>query len=377
MKLSTDLYATETLSAAATGAREMHPVPGPKNGINRNHPQEKGSMAIRLKPIKDQVIVITGASSGIGLATALEAAKRGACVVLASRDETDIMNAADQIAAAGGHATPVIVDVGEQGSVESLAEEAIATYGRIDTWVNNAGVSIYGKLEEVPIDDAHRLFETNYWGVVHGSLAALPHLRMNGGALINVGSELSETAMPLQGHYAASKHAVKGFTDTLRMELHKEGAPISVTLIQPAAIDTPYPEHAMNYLGVEPKHAPPVYAPEIVADAILACAESPRRNLRVGGAAKLFTAMEKVAPSLGDRMKEMTAFDQQRTDEAPLDDDTLYSPRPGDGRVRGNYPGRVMKRSLYTTAALNPVKTLLGAAAIVGIAGVLSARRGD
>ena len=377
MKLSTDLYATETLSAAATGAREMHPVPGPKNGINRNHPQEKGSMAIRLKPIKDQVIVITGASSGIGLATALEAAKRGACVVLASRDETDIMNAADQIAAAGGHATPVIVDVGEQGSVESLAEEAIATYGRIDTWVNNAGVSIYGKLEEVPIDDAHRLFETNYWGVVHGSLAALPHLRMNGGALINVGSELSETAMPLQGHYAASKHAVKGFTDTLRMELHKEGAPISVTLIQPAAIDTPYPEHAMNYLGVEPKHAPPVYAPEIVADAILACAESPRRNLRVGGAAKVFTAMEKVAPSLGDRMKEMTAFDQQRTDEARLDDDTLYAPRPGDGRVRGNYPGRVMKRSLYTTAALNPVKTLLGAAAIVGIAGVLSARRGD
>jgi NAD(P)-dependent dehydrogenase (short-subunit alcohol dehydrogenase family) len=377
MNLSTDLYATETLSAAATGAREMHPVPGPKNGINRNHPQEKGSMAIRLKPIKDQVIVITGASSGIGLATALEAAKRGACVVLASRDEMDIMKAADQIAAEGGHATPVIVDVGEQGSVESLAEEAIATYGRIDTWVNNAGVSIYGKLEEVPLDDAHRLFETNYWGVVHGSLAALPHLRMNGGALINVGSELSETAMPLQGHYAASKHAVKGFTDTLRMELHKEGAPISVTLIQPAAIDTPYPEHAMNYLGVEPKHAPPVYAPEIVAEAILACAVSPRRNLRVGGAAKMFTAMEKVAPSLGDRMKEMTAFDQQRTDEAPLDDDTLYSPRPGDGRVRGNYPGRVMKRSLYTTAALNPVKTLLGAAAIVGIAGVLSSRRGD
>jgi hypothetical protein len=133
----------------------------------------------------------------------------------------------------------------------------------------------------------------------------------------------------------------------------------------------------MNYLGVEPKHAPPVYAPEIVAEAILSCAESPRRNLRVGGAAKLFTAIEKVAPGVGDRMKEMTAFDQQRTDEAPRDDDTLYSPRPGDGRVRGNYPGRVMKRSLYTTAALNPVKTLLSAAAIVGIAGVLSARRGE
>ena len=334
-------------------------------------------MAIRLKPIKDQVIVITGASSGIGLATALEAARRGARVVLASRDEADIKNAADQIVAAGGQATPVTADVGDQVAMESLAEQAIVAYDRIDTWVNNAGVSIYGKIEDVPLDDAHKLFETNYWGVVHGSLAALPHLKLHGGALINVGSELSETAIPLQGHYAASKAAVKGFTDTLRMELHHDGAPVAVTLIQPAAIDTPYPEHAMNYLGVEPKHVPPVYAPEIVADAILACAESPHRNLRVGGAAKMFTTMEKVAPSLGDRFKEATAFSGQMTDEAPRDDDTLFSPRPGDGRVRGNYPGRVMKRSFYTTAALNPVKTLLGAAAIVGIAGVLSARRGD
>lgn len=333
-------------------------------------------MSIRLKPIKDQVIVITGASSGIGLATAQEAARRGARVVLASRDEADIKQAADQITADGGQATPVVADVGDQASVEALAEQAIVAYDRIDTWVNNAGVSIYGRIEEVPLDDAERLFETNYWGVVHGSLAALPHLKMHGGALINVGSELSETAFPLQGHYAASKAAVKGFTDTLRMELHQAGAPVSVTLIQPAAIDTPYPEHAMNYLGVEPKHAPPVYAPEIVADAILACAETPHRNLRVGGAAKLFTMVEKAAPALGDKFKERTAFDGQKTDEAPRDDDTLFAPRPGDGRVRGNYPGRVMKRSFYTTAALNPVKTLLGAAAIVGIASVLNARRG-
>jgi NAD(P)-dependent dehydrogenase (short-subunit alcohol dehydrogenase family) len=332
-------------------------------------------MAIRLKPIKDQVIVITGASSGIGLATAQEAARRGARVVLASRDEADIKQAADQITSEGGQATPVVVDVGNQGSVEALAEQAIVAYDRIDTWVNNAGVSIYGRIEEVPLADAERLFETNYWGVVHGSLAALPHLKLHGGALINVGSELSETAFPLQGHYAASKAAVKGFTDTLRMELHEAGAPISVTLIQPAAIDTPYPEHAMNYLGVEPKHMPPVYAPEIVADAILACAETPHRNLRVGGAAKMFTMIEKAAPALGDRFKERTAFDGQKTDEAPRDHDTLFAPRPGDGRVRGNYTGRVMKRSFYTTAALNPVKTLLGAAAIVGLASVLNARR--
>ena len=179
-------------------------------------------MPIRLKPIKEQVIVITGASSGIGLATALEAGRRGASVVLASRDETDIQKAADQITAEGGKALAVMADVADQGAMESLAEQAVVAFDRIDTWVNNAGISIYGKLEEVPMDDAQRLFETNYWGIVNGSLAALPHLKLHGGALINIGSELSETAMPLQGHYAASKHAVKGFTDTLRMELQRK-----------------------------------------------------------------------------------------------------------------------------------------------------------
>jgi short-subunit dehydrogenase len=335
-------------------------------------------MSLKLKPIKDQVIVITGASSGIGLATALEAAKRGASVVLASRDAADIQKAAAQITTEGGKAIAVVADVGDQGSMEALAEHAVVYFDRIDTWVNNAGVSIYGLIEEVPLEDARRLFQTNYWGVVHGTLAALPHLKLNGGALINVGSELSETALPLQGHYVASKHAVKGFTDTIRMELHKEGAPVSVTLIQPAAMDTPYTEHAMNYLGVEPTHMPPVYSPEIVAEAILACAESPHRNLRVGGGAKLFTAMEKFAPTLGDVLKERTAFDGSKTNKPPLDDDTLHAPRPDDGRVRGNYEGHVAQRSFYTTAALNPGKTLLGAAALgVGIAAMLRARRMD
>ena len=332
-------------------------------------------MATRLKPIREQVIVITGASSGIGLATAQEAARRGASVVLASRDPVDIQKAADDIVASGGKATAVVADVGDQGAMEALAEQAVATYGRIDTWVNNAGVSIYGQLREIPLDDAHQLFRTNYWGVVHGSLAAIPHLRKNGGALINLGSELSETALPLQGHYAASKHAVKGFTDTLRMELHHEGAPIVVTLIQPAAIDTPYPEHAMNYLGVEPTHMPPVYAPEVVAEAILACAQSPHRNLRVGSGAKLYTMIEKTMPGVGDRMKERSAFDGSKTNKAPRDDDTLYAPRPGDGKLRGEYQGHVMKSSLYTSAALHPVRSLLGAAALgVGIAAVMRTR---
>jgi NAD(P)-dependent dehydrogenase (short-subunit alcohol dehydrogenase family) len=326
-------------------------------------------MKLTLKPLDEQVIVITGASSGIGLATAQRAARKGATVVLNSRDEQDILKAAEEIRSDGGRAVHVTGDVAELDAMRELGEAAVREFGRIDTWVNNAGVSIYGRIEQVPIEDAERMFRTNYWGVVHGSLVALPYLKRHGGALINVGSVLSETGYPLQGHYAASKHAVKGFTDSLRLELDEEDAPVAVTLIQPAAIDTPYPEHAQNYLAGEPKHAPPVYDPELVADAILSAATRPTRNLRVGGSAKMFTVLEKVAPSVADRYKVATAFEgQERHDIPRRDDDTLHGPRPGDGRVRGNYPGRVMERSAYTAIAKRPLTTTLGIAAIgVGV----------
>jgi len=197
--------------------------------------------------------------------------------------------------------------------------------------------------------------------------------------LINVGSEVSETAIPLQGHYVASKHAVKGFTDTLRLELEKNGDPVVVTLIQPAAIDTQFLDHSKTYLGVTPNHAAPVYDPKIVANAILACAESPHRNLRVGGAAKLFTTIEKVAPRIGDKLKQRVAFDHSMSDQPKgPDGDTLWEPRPGDVSEVGSYQGRVKQRSLYTTAALHPMATLLGAAALgIGIAAAISTRDRD
>jgi DNA-binding transcriptional ArsR family regulator len=147
-----------------------------------------------------------------------------------------------------------------------------------------------------------------------------------------------------------------------------------LTLVQPTAVNTPYPQHAMNYLATEPKHAPPVYDPAIVADAILACAEKPHRNLRVGGGAKMFTMMEKTAPGLADKMK-MSHFEQQHADEPPRDDDTLYNPRPHDASVRGEYPGHVMRRSMYTAAAKRPKATAVAAlgVAVVGL-GFLAAR---
>jgi NAD(P)-dependent dehydrogenase (short-subunit alcohol dehydrogenase family) len=317
----------------------------------------------RLKRVGEQVIVITGASSGIGLATAELAARRGARVVLTSRDEVDLELAVGRIRAAGGRASRAVADVADFGAMKRVAATAVSEFGALDTWVNNAGISIYGRLQDVGLMDARRLFETNYWGVVNGTLAALPHLTASGGALINIGSILSDTGYPLQGHYAASKHAVKGFTDTLRLELESAGSPVSVTLIQPATIDTPYPEHAKSYLGVAPKHTPPVYAPEIVARAVLHCAERPARNVLVGGGAKVFDALERFAPRLGDRFKEATA-EGQRSDRPWPGGDTLFGPRPGDSRVRGTYKGHVMSSSAYTSARLHRSRTVLGLAAL-------------
>jgi len=295
-------------------------------------------MAISLKPLDQQVIVITGASSGIGLATAESAAKQGAKLVLAARSEQTLADIVRRIEAGGGEAIHVVADVGDRSQVEQIAEAAIGRFGRIDTWVNDAGVSIYGRLDEVSEEDSRRLFDTNFWGVVNGSLVALPYLRQQGGALINVGSEGSDAVVPLQGMYSASKHAVKGFTDALRVEIAEvDDAPVSITLIQPTAVDTPYPQHAKNYMAQEPKLPTPQIDPQQVADAILGAAAKPARDVKVGMMAKLNTAVSKVAPSLGDKLS-AKQVDRQQYDEAPRNPDgALY--QPGEtGKIRGQRP---------------------------------------
>ena len=269
-------------------------------------------MKLSLKKLKDQVVVITGATSGIGLVTARMAAQRGACMVLAARNETALQKLIMEDVFRGRSAVYVRADVANLEDVKRIAEKAVEAFGRIDTWINNAGVSIYGRIMEVSEDDNRRLFETNYWGVVNGSKTAVENLRENGGALINIGSTLSDRAIPLQGHYCASKHAVKGFTDALRMEIEEEELPISATLIKPAAIDTPYKLHAKNYLGVMPENPPPVYAPETVAEAILYCAEHPTRDVFVGGGGKALSLMGNYAPETTDKVMEATMFDLQQ-----------------------------------------------------------------
>jgi NAD(P)-dependent dehydrogenase (short-subunit alcohol dehydrogenase family) len=315
-------------------------------------------MNVKLKRLSEQVVVITGATSGIGLVTARTAAKRGAKVVLCARNGEALEQVADEIDAGGGEAVGVVADVAELGDVRRVAAEAVRRFGGFDTWVNNAAVSIYGRVLDVSLEDHRRLFETNYWGLVHGSQVACEHLRARGGALVNVGSVLSDRAIPIQGTYCASKHAVKGYTDALRMELEEEGAPVSVTLIKPSAIDTPYVRHAKNYMEVEPLNPPPVYAPETVAEAILHCAEHPQRDVYVGGGGKFLSAFGESAPRATDKVMEASMFDLQRSDrpKPPGRDDSLHAPS-SDGEERGGYPGHVAESSVYTKASLHPVLT--------------------
>lgn len=332
----------------------------------------------KLKPLRDQVIVITGASSGIGLVTARTAAKAGAKVVLAARSEEALRELESELNANGAVALAVPTDVADQAAVSRLADAALDRFGRIDTWVNDAGVSIYGNIEQVPVEDAKRLFETNYWGVVNGSLEAVKHLKSSGGALINIGSTLSDRAIPIQGHYSASKHAVKGFTDALRMELEADKVPISVTLIKPAGINTPYTQHAKNFMVEEPNLPPPVYDPQLVANAILHAATHKVRDLFVGSAGKAISAAGHYAPRLADYFMEGPMIAQQKKPNtwARNREGALYS-AGNTLKERGDYPGYVRKTSLYTASTKHPLITLTlaslaGAAVVAALSSILA-----
>jgi short-subunit dehydrogenase len=288
--------------------------------------------------------------------------------VLCSRNAEELANIGAELRGHGAQVEWYGADVADGNEMLRLAEVAIHAFGRIDSWINNAGVSIYGKLAGIPLAEKRRLFDVNFWGVVHGCRAALPHLRAAGGTIINLGSVVSERVIPLQGIYCASKHAVKAYTDALRMELESEGAPIVVTLIKPASIDTPFTAHAANHMDVQPRLPGPVYAPEVVADAILNCATHAHRDVFVGGSARAFTLMETFAPRLADLYMERTMFRQQRSGLPPRGHDSLFAPGGDEGHASGGHRGHVARSSVYTRLALHPLATTLLAAAVVVVA---------
>jgi NAD(P)-dependent dehydrogenase (short-subunit alcohol dehydrogenase family) len=323
---------------------------------------------MKLKPLKHQIIAITGASSGIGLATARMAAKAGAKLVLASRNGEALADLEREINDAGGEAIHVVADVARREEVERIAQAALARFGGLDTWVNDAGVDILGKLEEVSEEDHRRLMDTNFWGVVNGSLVAVKHLKANGGALINVGSVESDVAIPLQGMYSASKHAVKGFTDALRIELQDENAPVAVTLVKPWAIGTPLREHIKNYLDREATLPPPVYRPEEVANAILHAATHRRCDIYIGSASRLAGPMSRPVPRLSDWLSRKSMYRTQFRDEPKWsNEDNLHAPGQ-DGSVNGEWRDRTVRPSLYTRMVLQPAVMGLVATGVAAMA---------
>jgi NAD(P)-dependent dehydrogenase (short-subunit alcohol dehydrogenase family) len=303
-----------------------------------------------MKPIAEQVVVITGTSNGIGRATALAFAERGASVVLAARNTEALQVVADQIAARGGQAHVVVTDVGSWQQVEHLANEALRRFGRIDTWVNNAAVNEHATVEQMTIEEIDRIIQVDLMGQIYGMKAALePMRRQRSGNIINVGSVLSTRAAPLHAPYVAAKHGIAGFTDTLRLELMYEKMPINLTLILPGYIDTPLFVNSRSKLGVKPKPVPPIYAPELVADAILFAAEHPRRQIFVGAQAAFVNLLQRISPQLVDRLMLVRGFmfEQQKTNEPDDGFDNLFQPSRGPGSITGGWT-RKPHDSFYT-----------------------------
>ena len=335
---------------------------------NRKNVQAAKGVKINLKPLKDQVIVITGASSGIGLVTARMARAEGARLVVAARNESALRQLSDEINQYGLGAVYVEADVGKEEDVQRIADSALRTFGGFDTWINNAGVSVIGDALNVPVGDLKKMFDTNFWGVVYGSRAAARHFISSEkhGAIINVGSFLGERHNALQAGYTATKQAVHAWTDSLRAEMESDHQPVSVSLIQPAKTNTPFAQHARTYAQGDLKEEQLMYAPEVVAEAILFCAQNPRREIQVGLQSRLMNVMNSIAPGLVDLvMDRPSPHEPERGSERSPG--ALENPG-GELKERGTTKGVTRSTSYYVKASKYPfLSTLLVAGLGAGL----------
>jgi NAD(P)-dependent dehydrogenase (short-subunit alcohol dehydrogenase family) len=303
------------------------------------------------KPLPNQVVVVTGASSGIGRATAVEFARQGAKVVAAARNEQALDTLVEEIRVAGGDAVAVRTDVAAPEDVYALAARAEQHYGRIDTWVNNAAVAVWGRVEDTTDEEFERVTRVNYLGQVYGVHAALPALRRaGGGVIIGVSSAEALRAVPMHAAYTASKWALRGFYDALRMELLESSDPIAVTTILPAGIATPFFEHARSKVGARPSPPPPTYAPEVVAEAIVRASIKPTREVPVGGATVGFLLGQRISPALTDTVMSLRSFavGVQTADRPDNGTDNLDAPLTEPGQARGEFPDPVLESSAFT-----------------------------
>ena len=324
------------------------------------------------------MVVLMGASSGIGRERALRFARKGAKVVVSARGEEGLNSLVEEIRREGGEAIAVIADTSEFEQVEAVAERAAEEYGRLDTWVHLAAVGLFATFEETTPEEFARVIEVNLMGQAYGAMAALPHIkREGGGALIHVSSMGAKRSIPLQSAYCASKHGIDGFLESLRVELRREKLPISVTQVMPATINTPFFDKARTKLGVKPVAPPPIYQPGIVSEAILYAAENPARDLVVGGAAKAVILSQALSPRLLDVLLRVRGFEVHFTREPKPEDaaDNLFEPIDGYNTVEGSFRDRAHPRSLYNWLELHPtVKRGAVAGMAIGALGALRRR---
>jgi short-subunit dehydrogenase len=294
--------------------------------------------------VRDSVVVITGASSGIGRATALEFARKGAVVAVTARGEEALLQVARECEQAGARSLAVPADVADADAVEQVARRAVERFGRIDVWVNCAAVTAFAPFQEIPLADFRRVLEVNVMGYVHGARAALPHLRDQGhGVLVNVASVVSVVTQPYTHAYVMSKFAVRALGASLRQELRLEGArDVHVCTVMPATIDTPLFAAAANYTGRKVLAMRPVYSPERVARTIVKVVRQPRREVVAGPAGRGLLVQAKLAPGLTERVmaRQVDRAHLSRTEPAPASAGNLYRPTPGPGSAHGEWRGK-------------------------------------
>lgn len=322
------------------------------------------------KPISQQVVVLFGATSGIGLITALRFAQGGAKLVLAGRSEEGLAEALHWVREFGANGIAVVADARKPEDVRMVAQEAVSAFGWLDTWVHLAGVAEWALFEDMPVEEFKQIIEVTLLGQVYAAKAALEVMRQqpDGGGLIHVTSVAGVVPLPYLTAYTAAKFGTRGFLETLRLEIKQAGYPITVTNVMPSAINTPFFEKARTRLGVQPRPIPPVYEPELVADAIVYAAEHPRSELIVGGAGWLFSWIRRLAPGLVDIGLMLVGFRAQRSSqpEPVQTKGNLYEHEAGYNRIKGRFGGEAWSFSVYTWLMTHPLARYAAIGAVIG-----------
>jgi NAD(P)-dependent dehydrogenase (short-subunit alcohol dehydrogenase family) len=306
------------------------------------------------KPLAQQVLVVTGASSGLGRAVARAAGGRGAAVVLAARNEEALANGVREIEEAGSRVLAVPTDVTDPGQVERLVARTVEELGRIDTFVANAMVTVYSEVEQLEPEELRRVLDVNFFGVATCFWAALPHLKGSSGTFLHVSSALAYRGIPLQAAYCASKAAARAFLESARVELEHHGDGVAVSLVLPGAIDTPQFDRDRQKIGYQPQPVPPIYEPEPFAKAIVHCCEHPVRELPIGWGAQKLLWGQKLSPRAADWMLRRMGWKSQHTGELkPVGSpDNLFQTLPGDPGARGRFSSRSRQSTAWTSMRL-------------------------